>query len=130
MGSQISYECQACGTRFQANEGGGFFFDLLHCDRCGAAKSVAHGAMGDVHLAFITGLKTPYAIARAEMDAEIQRTYRGQPLDEGAYHTAVEQQLPPCACGGTFSYAAPPRCPHCGSTEERWTPTGEELSYD
>jgi hypothetical protein len=130
MGSATGYRCQACGTCFQACDGGGFFFDLLHCDRCGVARNVAHGAMGDVHLAFVKGLKMPYAMARAELDGEIQRTYQGQPLDEGAYHAAVEHQLPPCTCGGRFSYAAPPRCPHCGSTEERWTPTGEELSYD
>jgi hypothetical protein len=130
MGSATGYQCQACGTRFQANEGGGFFFDLLHCDRCGAAKSVAHGAMGDVHLAFIKGLKMPYAMARAELDGEIQRTFPGKPLTEAAYYAAIEHQLPPCACGGRFTYAAPPRCPHCGSTEERWTPTGEQVWYD
>jgi len=96
----------------------------------GTAKSVAHRDLGDVHRAFMKGLKTPYAIARAEMDAEIQRTYPGPPLTEAAYYAAVEQQLPPCACGGTFSYTAPPRCPHCGSTEERWAPTGERVWYD
>jgi len=47
MGSQTGYKCQACGTRFEAEEGGGFFFDLLHCDRCGAARSVAHRDMGE-----------------------------------------------------------------------------------
>jgi hypothetical protein len=36
---------------------------------------VAHGDIGDVHLAFIKGLTTPYAIVRAEMDGEIQRTF-------------------------------------------------------
>jgi hypothetical protein len=30
---------------------GGFFFDLLHCDDCGAATTVAHRDMGDAHLA-------------------------------------------------------------------------------
>jgi hypothetical protein len=130
MGSATGYQCQGCGTRFEASEVGGFFFDLLHCDRCGAAQSVAHCDMGDVHLAFIKGLKTPYAVARAEMDAEIQRTYPGQPLGEAAYYALVERQLPPCPCGGRLTYAAAPRCPHCGSSQERWTPTGEHLFYD
>jgi len=130
MGTQTGYECQGCGTRFEVEDGGGFFFDLLHCDRSGAAKSVAHRDMGDVHLAYIKGLKMPYAVAREEMDREIQRTYQGEPLGEAAYQAAVEQQLPPCACGGRFTYAAPPRCPHCGSTEEHWAPTGEQLWYD
>jgi hypothetical protein len=86
--------------------------------------------MGDVHLAFIKGLTTPYAVARAEMDRQIQQTYEGEPLGAAAYHAAVEQQLPPCVCGGTFSYAASPRCPRCGCTEERWAPTGEQVWYD
>jgi hypothetical protein len=130
MGSGTGYRCRTCGTRFLAKDGGGFFFDLLHCDRCGRTNSVAHGEMGDAHLAYVKGLKTPYAIARAEMDREIQQTYQGEPIGEAAYHAAVEQQLSPCACGGRFTYAAPPRCPHCGSTEERWKPTGEQLFYD
>ena len=75
MGSATGYQCQACGTRLQACDGGGFFFDLVHCDRCGAATSVEHRDMGNVHLAFIKGLTTPYAIVRAEMDGEIQRTF-------------------------------------------------------
>jgi hypothetical protein len=130
MGSQTGYRCQACGTCFQACDGGGFFFDLLHCDRCGVARNVEHRDMGDVHLAFIKGLKTPYAVARAQMDREIQRTYEGEPLTEAEYHAAVEQQLPPCTCGGAFTYAAPSRCPHCGSTEEQWAATDEQLFYD
>ena len=64
------------------------------------------------------------------MDREIQQTYQGEPIGESAYHAAVEGQLAPCACGGRFTYAAPPRCPHCGSTEERWKPTGEQVLYD
>jgi hypothetical protein len=55
MRSRTGYQWQGCGTRFEANVGGGFFFDLLHCDRCGTAKSVAHREMGDVHFAFIKG---------------------------------------------------------------------------
>jgi rubrerythrin len=130
MGSGTGYQCRTCGTRFEAEEGGGFFFDLLHCDGCGRADSVAHSEMGDVHLAYVKGLKTPYAIARAEMDREIQQTHQGQPIDEAAYHAAVERQVPVCACGGTFTYAARPRCPRCGSTEEQWAPTGEHVFYD
>ena len=64
------------------------------------------------------------------MDGKIQRTYPGPPLTEAAYYAAVEHQLPPCACGWSFTYAAPSRCPRCGSTEELWTPTGTQLYYD
>jgi len=28
-----------------------------------------------------------------------------------------EKFLPPCTCGGKFTFDASPRCPQCGSTE-------------
>lgn len=40
MGSAAGYICKACETRFTVRNGGGFFFDLLHCDACGESKSV------------------------------------------------------------------------------------------
>ena len=35
MGTQTSHVCRSCGTRFSVQDGGGFFFDELHCDACG-----------------------------------------------------------------------------------------------
>jgi len=39
----MSYEaiCNDCGAKFTANEGGGFVFHLLHCDRCGAERAIS-----------------------------------------------------------------------------------------
>ena len=53
MGSASGYICRTCGARFQVRSGGGFFFDLLHCDTCGEAKSVGHQELGDIHLRFV-----------------------------------------------------------------------------
>jgi hypothetical protein len=46
MGSATGYICRTCGTRFRIRSGGGFVFDLLHCDTCGEAKSVGHQELG------------------------------------------------------------------------------------
>lgn len=120
MGSSAAYICQACGTRFGVRSGGGFYFDLLHCDQCGAGRTVSHEELGDIHLRFVKGLTVPYAVARATMDREIQRSYPGEPLSEDEYHAAAEATLPTCACGGAFRYDASARCPTCRSTSEQW----------
>lgn len=120
MGEASSYVCRACGTKFIASRGGGFFYDLLHCDSCGAHKSVSHRDLGDVHLRYVKGLGMPYALVRADMDQRIQAEYSGEPLSEAEYHAAAEASLDPCTCGGRFRYDASPRCPTCRSTAEMW----------
>lgn len=130
MGQIAAYRCTACGEGFSVRDGGGFFFDLLHCDRCGAAASVGHGELGDIHLRFVKGLRTPYAVARAAVDRDIQANYPGEPLSRDEYHAAAEATLDPCSCGGRFRYAAPPRCPTCRSTREAWSDRRAVLHYD
>ncbi len=100
--------------------GGGFFFDLLHCDACGESKGISHESLGDIHLRFIKGLLRPYAVARAAMNERIRQEFQGEPLDRVGYHEAAELTLEPCACGGHFRYDAPARCPKCRSTSENW----------
>ena len=120
MGSSTGYICNQCGTAFRVRSGGGFFFDMLHCDRCGQAQDVSHEALGDIHLGFVKGLPGPYAVARAGMDREIKLRYQGEPLSRDEYHAAAEATLDTCACGGRFRYDAPARCPTCRSTEDSW----------
>ncbi|MDP2349696.1 MAG: hypothetical protein Q8M74_00890 [Chloroflexota bacterium] len=112
--------------------GGGFFFDLLHCDACGMTKSVRHEELGDIHLGFVKGLSGPYAVARADMDRRIQAEYPGKPISRDEYHAAAEATLEPCACGGRFGYDAPGRCPGCRSTHDQWDqdPGGRSMHYD
>ena len=132
MGTATGHICQACGTRFGVRDGGGFFFDLLHCDRCGRTQSVGHEELGDIHLRFVKGLPGPYTVGRTAMDRRIQREYPGEPLSRDEYHAAAEATFDPCPCGGQFRYGAPPRCPKCGSTSEAWErdPGASLVHYD
>jgi hypothetical protein len=132
MGTATGHICQACGTRFGVRDGGGFFFDLLHCDRCGRTQSVGHEELGDIHLRFVKGLPGPYTVGRTAMDRRIQREYPGEPLSRDEYHAAAEATFDPCPCGGRFRYGAPPRCPTCGSTSEMWErdPGASLVHYD
>src|SRR4029079_4787311 len=113
-------------------KGGGFFFDLLHCDRDGRARNVAHRDMGDTHLGFIKGLSTPCAVSRSALDKAIRETFEGPVLAGEEYHAAVENSLEPCPCGGRYRYDAPSRCPSCGSTQDAWAgdPTLGRVFYD
>lgn len=120
MGSASGYLCRTCGTRFQVRTGGGFHFDLLHCDTCGKAKNIGHHELGEIHLRFVKGLPGPYAVARSAMDRRIQREYPGEPLTRDEYAAAAEATLEPCTCGGRFRYDAPARCPGCRSTSKLW----------
>ena len=132
MGSASGYICRACGRHFVARSGGGFFFDLLHCDTCGATRSVTHQALGDIHLGYVKGLPGPYAVARAGLDRQIKETYPGRPLTRREYRAAAEATLDRCACGGRFRYDAPARCPGCRATAEHWDedPRGGHMHYD
>ena len=132
MGSASSFICRACGAHFMSRSGGGFMFDLLHCDTCGNDRDVSHQDLGDVHLGFVKGLPGPYAVARAEMDRRIQQEYPGEPLTRDGYHTATDATLDRCDCGGRFTYDASGRCPECRSTEDQWDedPNGAHMFYD
>jgi hypothetical protein len=132
MGERVGCSCRTCGTRFTADFGGGFTFDLLHCDTCGLARGVGHQELGDIHLRFVKGLPGPYAVSRSAFDREIQREYPGEPLTREEYDAAAEATLEPCSCGGSFCYDAPPRCPECRSTEDQWELDREavQVMYD
>lgn len=132
MGSGYGAICKTCGTKFQVRSGGGFFFDLLHCDECGRSRTVRHEDMGDIHLGYVKGLPGPYAMSRSTLDTEIKQTYQGEPLDREAYRIAVEAMLDRCHCGGTVRYDAPARCPGCRSTANDWErdPAAPSMHYD
>jgi len=56
MGSESSARCLDCDEAFTVCEGGGFFFHLLRCDRCGAGKSIPFDKLGELHLRYLKGL--------------------------------------------------------------------------
>jgi hypothetical protein len=45
MGHTMNSQCRACGNTFTVDHGGGFYFHLLRCDKCGQTKSI--GFNGD-----------------------------------------------------------------------------------
>jgi hypothetical protein len=55
MGTVSSVKCKDCGFKFTVNEGGGFKFHLLHCDRCGESKAVVFDELGDMHWRYLKG---------------------------------------------------------------------------
>lgn len=130
MGSRFSAICNACGTHFAVNDGGGFFFHLLHCDACGTERAIGFDEIGEPHLRYLKGLKVPYCMASAEHDRRVRETFPGEPMTEEEYHAAVEELCGTCDCGGHFRFDAPARCPRCHSTDRREDPEGSFICYD
>ncbi len=128
MGYSFQATCLDCHERFKASEGGGFFFHLLRCDRCGRPESIGFDEIGEPHLRYLKGLDGPYCLASSENDEAVRRNYPGEPITEEQYHREVEALAEPCDCGGRFQFGAPIRCPVCRSARiER----GEiEIMYD
>lgn len=130
MGSRFEAVCSVCGMRYPVNDGGGFFFHLLHCDTCGGDRRIGFDSLGEIHLRYIKGLGEPWCGASVEADRKVQETFPGEPLDEQEYHTLVEEIAGTCTCGGKFTFAGKPRCPRCRSTEYREDPHRERVLYD
>ena len=117
MGISYIATCRKCQTRFRASEHGGVNFHLLHCDNCGAEKTVSHKDLGKIHLKFIKGLPIPYSSASAKFDTFIQKFYPVASIGEKEYFHAIEEYAGKCICGGKYSMKAGPRCPQCNSPE-------------
>ena len=115
MGHQAEARCLDCGATFPVDHGGGFFFHLLRCDRCGATRSLRFEELGDLHLRYLKGLSAPYCVASSEHDRHVQEQVAVEPIGADGYHKGVEQLAGTCSCGGTFTFDAPPRCPECRS---------------
>jgi len=129
MGSTYGATCKKCGKTFEYNEGGGFVFHLLRCDKCGKEREIGFEEIGEPHKKYIKGLSVPYSSASSESDEDIQKNYPGDPITEEEYHLEVEKMVGDCKCGGTFRFDAPPRCPKCKSTDLEDDP-GMMVLYD
>jgi hypothetical protein len=128
MGCAVEAKCLDCGEEFAYDDGGGFFFHLVRCEKCGRTKSIGFQELGETHLRYIKGLSGPYCIASSEFDKNIQMNAQVEPISENEYHVAVEAFAGKCRCHGKFSLNAPPRCPKCRST--RIKEVGISLMYD
>lgn len=125
MGIETSHVCRSCGTKFTVPTGGSRKADVLHCDVCGARTYVLHEDVRDLYLRYLKHPKPHLSVPRDEVSP-------GEYLWPAEYHAGVEERLGPCPCGGTFRYAAAPRCPTCRSTEEMWDvdETGWTIIHD
>ena len=128
MGGTYQATCNACKHEFSVDEGGGFVFHLLRCDKCGKTKEIDFASLGEAHLRYIKGLPGPYCVVTRDSDKDIQDNYPGEPLSEEEYHAIVENVAGNCKCRGAFKFDAPPRCPKCKSDEIR--ETGPSICYD
>jgi len=130
LGCKFAAVCEACGTEFVANFGGGFFSHLLHCEDCGSELTLRFEELGDLHFRYLKTLNGHYCLASAEHDRIIREIFPGPPLSEQDYRRKVEELAGFCSCGGRFTFEAPPHCPECGSTHFQPKEGTETLLYD
>jgi hypothetical protein len=101
MGRHVRVTCKHCSTVFEAFDGGGFRFHMLHCQQCGDALSVNQDDMGDTFQA-----------------------------DEDGQNAWVAKNVPPCSCGGRYTLKARGRCPKCNSDDWDMGNAKLEMLYD
>ena len=82
MGHAYQAKCKKCGHEFNVEEGGGFSFHLLRCDKCGKTKSINFDELGEYHSKYIKGLIVPYSVATSKQDKYIQENYPGESISE------------------------------------------------
>jgi len=129
MGKTYGAICKSCGYHFEAHRGGGCFFHVLHCDRCGKEKTIPFDQLGDAHLRYVKGLEGPFSKSTRDLDKYVRENYPDSPLTEEEYHSIVEGMAGDHDCGGHFTLDAPPRCPKCGSRDVRKDPDVPDVSY-
>jgi Zn finger protein HypA/HybF involved in hydrogenase expression len=116
MGERFRAKCLDCGDTFTMNQGGGFFFHLLGCEKCGRTKTIGFEELGEVHDRYLKGLPCPYCRASSEHDRYVREHVDVEPMSEDEYHREVEKIVGKCKCGGQYVFDAPSRCPKCRST--------------
>ncbi len=117
MGHTVEAKCLDCGKSFEVDHGGGFFFHLVRCVKCGKTKAIRFDELGILHLQFLKGLQGPYCVASAEHDKDVRENAPVEPISREEYYSSVETIAGKCNCGGKFTFDAPPRCPKCHSTK-------------
>lgn len=130
VGKTYGAICKKCGHRFEAREGGGFFFHVLHCDACGKEKIIPFDELGEAHLRYIKGHPDPHSKTTRSLDKFVQKNYPESPLSEDEYLAIVEEVAGDHECGGHFTLEAPVRCPACGSADVREDPNAPAVTYD
>jgi DNA-directed RNA polymerase subunit RPC12/RpoP len=129
MGSSYQARCKQCGHEFQVEDGPGFCFHLLHCTKCGKAKSIAFEKLGQIHPQYLKGLPGPHRVAPPKHGAAVPENTQGQAISETTYEQKVQEIAGECHCGGRFTFKARPRCPKCLSARLEDTGRGRAF-YD
>ena len=117
MGHTVEAICMDCDATTTVEHGGGFTFHLLRCNQCGENKTIDFDELGELHIRYLRGLSVPYCMATAEHDKYIQEHVQVEPISEEKYHSGVADLAGKCTCGGKYTFAAPPRCSKCHSTQ-------------
>ena len=76
MGHSFKAICNDCQLDFEKSDGGGFFFYLLRCDRCGEDKCIGFDEIGEPHLQYFKGLPGPYCVVSSERHCDTCRSVR------------------------------------------------------
>jgi hypothetical protein len=119
MGQNFIAKCLNCSRTFSISLGGGFFFHLLHCNKCGREKRIGFKQLGELHLRYLKGLTIPYCMVSSEHDRYVRENMPVEPISGMEYYKQVEKIVGRCwwCLGlGKFNINAPPRCPKCRSS--------------
>jgi Zn finger protein HypA/HybF involved in hydrogenase expression len=130
MGQTVQAKCRECRKVFYVDYGGGFYYHLVHCEKCGEKKQIGFVELGELHLRYLKGLSMPFCIASTEHDQYVREHVQVEPITEDEYHKGVESIAGTCGCGGNYSLNAPPRCPKCHSTQFYETGRGDIIWND
>jgi hypothetical protein len=93
-------------------------------------KSVGFDKLGEVHAAYLKGMRGPHAVVTREHDASVRQSFAGKPISRRAYNAKVEAFAGRCRCGGSFTLRASARCPRCRSKSFKEDPDGDFACYD
>ena len=113
MGHRARAKCLDCGASFTVNQGGGFAFHLLRCDKCGKTKTVGFDLLWDIHDRYWKGVKSRQNGAVSEHDKPVSEQVDVAFVSKEEYHREVEKIAGKCKFGGQHGFDAPPRCPKC-----------------
>ena len=108
MGCSYHAICKKCDEHFQVEDGGGFTFHQVRCDKCGKTKSVPFDKIEHIQDAF-------------SHDRWSDKYYEAVAQFAGKHR---------CKQKGKYVNKAPVRCPKCFSTEHENDPDGDMILYD
>ena len=113
MGRRVYSKCLDCGETFITQKGGGIFYRLLHCDKCGRMKAVGLDKI-DETFPWRKGTGGTRLAPAADM-RRVRRHVQVEPISEVEYDKRAEAYAGKCRCRGKYKLDAPSRCPKCRS---------------